>query len=52
MKQFEYTVVNLSNLAITERVKQMNDLGNEGWQLVAIDNGDLYFRKEINHFII
>ena len=42
-KHYEYKVfVSLMN---TE--KKLNELGYEGWELVAVDSGTLYMRREI-----
>ena len=42
-KHYEYKVfVSLMN---TE--KMLNELGYEGWELVAVDSGTLYMRREI-----
>ena len=43
MKQFEYKVV--TRLIGVE--KKLNDLGFEGWELVAVECGTYYFKREI-----
>ena len=42
MKQFEYKVV--TRLIGIE--KKLNELGYEGWELVAVESGTYYFKRE------
>ena len=42
MKQFEYKVV--TRLIGVE--KKLNELGLEGWELVAAESGTYYFKRE------
>ena len=42
MKQFEYKVVN--RLLGVE--KRLNQLGYEGWELIAVESGTYYFKRE------
>ena len=42
MKQFEYKVV--TRLIGIE--KKLNELGYEGWELVAVECGTYYFKRE------
>ena len=44
MKQFEYKVI--TRLVGVE--KKLNELGFEGWELVAVDSGTMYLKREIN----
>ncbi len=42
MKQFEYKV--LTKLVGVE--KKLNELGFEGWELVAYESGTFFFKRE------
>jgi hypothetical protein len=42
MKQYEYKVI--TPFLNTE--KKLNELGFEGWELVAVDGGTFYFKRE------
>jgi len=42
MKQYEYKVVT----RIIGVEKRLNELGFEGWELVAVDSGTYYFKRE------
>ena len=42
MKQYEYKV--FSSIVATE--KRLNKLGFEGWELVAVDGGRLFMKRE------
>ena len=42
MKQFEYKVV--TRLVGVE--KRLNELGFEGWELVAVESATYYFKRE------
>ncbi|MBQ8839985.1 MAG: DUF4177 domain-containing protein [Clostridia bacterium] len=56
MKKFEYKVVNTNTIYskygagyYDERYQSyFNDLGKEGWELVAVDSSLFYFKREIN----
>lgn len=45
MKKFEYLVLNKPS------IKHINEAGEEGWELVAVDsyNGKFYFKREIDY---
>lgn len=46
MKKFEYQVLTLEGLDIED---ELNKYGQEGWELVAIDQcGRQYLKREIN----
>ena len=42
MKRYEYKKV----FAILGATKKLNRLGYEGWELVSVDSGTMYFRRE------
>ena len=42
MKQFEYKVI--TRLVGVE--KKLNELGFEGWELVDVDSGSYFFKRE------
>ena len=42
---FEYTTVNVSGGTIAER-KLLAEYAAEGWELVAVDSGTLYFKRK------
>jgi hypothetical protein len=42
MKQYEYKVITL----VFGIEKKLNELGFEGWELVAVDGGTFYFKRE------
>ena len=44
MKRFEYKTV--TPLFHAER--ELNRMGYDGWELVAVDKGTLYLKREIN----
>ena len=44
MKKFEYKEVT----PLLSREKKLNALGFEGWELVTVDNGTFYFKREYN----
>ena len=44
MKKYEYKTVSV--LWRTEH--KLNQLGYEGWELVAVDGGRMYLRREYN----
>lgn len=39
MKQFEYQIQSLSNVVL-------DNMGQDGWELVAVSNGFCYFKRE------
>jgi len=54
MKKFEYNVIPLSKKGhqngVTYEVdeKVLNELGQEGWELISLANKQLVFKREIN----
>ena len=45
MKRFEYKTV--TRLFYEER--ELNQLGFDGWELVAVDRGTMYLKREISN---
>ena len=44
MKRFEYKTVT----AFWHRERNLNKWGYEGWELVAVEGGIMYLKREIN----
>ena len=51
MKKFEYREINFSMLTKPHYqsldVARLNELGNEGWELVSIVSGQCIFKREV-----
>jgi len=45
MKRYEYKTVTL----LFHEERTLNQLGYDGWELVAVDRGTLYMKREINN---
>jgi hypothetical protein len=45
MKKFEYTIVSIK-LKSANTEKELNELGEQGWELVAADGAYLYLKRE------
>lgn len=54
MKSFEYKMMALSEMknenSINPDVKKLNELGEEGWELILISNGQCIFKREVAKF--
>ena len=44
MKRYEYKTI--TRLLLME--KKLNEMGYEGWELVAVDGGTAYLKREYN----
>ena len=44
MKRFEYKTLS----PIFHEERELNRMGYDGWELVAVDKGTLYLKREIN----
>ena len=44
MKKYEYKTVSV----FWRTQRKLNQLGYEGWELVAVDGGRMYLRREYN----
>ncbi|MCR5129838.1 MAG: hypothetical protein K6C10_00045 [Prevotella sp.] len=42
MKQYEYKIIT----PLINREEKLNQLGFEGWELVTVDSGTMYFKRE------
>ena len=47
MKKFEYTVVSTQDMFYGYGKTQWNKMGQEGWELVSVNNSYGYFKREI-----
>jgi hypothetical protein len=45
MKRFEYKTVTL----LFHEERELNQLGFDGWELVAVDRGTMYLKREISN---
>ena len=45
MKRYEYKTV----WALINRERVLNKWGYDGWELVAVDGGTMYLKREINY---
>ncbi|MBR6189524.1 MAG: hypothetical protein IKQ59_11350 [Prevotella sp.] len=44
MKRYEYKTMS----ALFHRERKLNQWGYEGWELVSVDSGTMYLKREIN----
>jgi len=45
MKRFEYKTL---TVIFRSKERQLNLWGSDGWELVAVDGGTMYLKREIN----
>lgn len=48
MKQFEYKIVHECNIPLTK--DSLDQLGRQGWELVAVRYSKFVFKREIDEF--
>lgn len=46
---FEYKVERLGQLSITNLQRKLNDLGKDGWELVALEHDCYIFKREVTN---
>ncbi len=46
-EHWEYAGVLLSSFCVGDNIDKLSDMGADGWELVAVDNGIAYMKRRL-----